>query len=314
MKIVVLDGHTMNPGDLSWSALEALGDLEVYARTAPAEVVGRASGAEIVVTNKAILHREQIAALPGLRYIGVSATGYNVVDIAAANERGIVVTNVPEYGTRSVAQHAFALLLELTNQAGTHAAGVRSGAWARSIDWCYWNSPLIELDGLALGIVGYGRIGRATAAIGRTFGMRILTSSRGDAPGAEKRTVEQLFSESDVVSLHCPLTPENSGFVNAGLLARMKPSAFLINTGRGPLINERDLADALNAGKIAGAGLDVLSVEPPPADHPLLTARNCIVTPHQAWGSLAARSRLLNSVVENLKAFLSGNPRNTVKP
>ncbi len=316
LKIVVLDGHTLNPGDLDWGELEALGECAVFDRTPAEAVLARAADAEAVLTNKSPLDRGTLAGLPRLRYIGVLATGYNVVDIAAARERGIVVTNVPDYSTRSVAQHVFALLLELTQRTGHHADSVRAGLWSACPDFCYWDYPLIELDGLTMGIVGFGRIGRATAALAAAFGMRVLAAGSGPLkelpPHARAVNLEALLAESDVVSLHCPLTPATTGLIDARRLALMKPTAYLINTGRGPLVNEADLADALNSGRIAGAGLDVLAKEPPPADCPLLTARNCIITPHIAWATRAARARLMRAVVANLRAYLAGCPVNVV--
>ncbi len=316
MNIVVLDGYTLNPGDLTWDALRALGGCHIYDRTPPAEVLARAAGADIVLTNKTVLSRDIIHALPRMRYIGVLATGFNVVDIAAARERGIPVCNVPDYGTRSVAQHTIALLLELTQRCGLHASDVAAGGWARCPDFCYWESPLVELDGLTLGIVGFGRIGRAVAELGRAFGMNVLVDNHrvpADAPSwVTFVPMDELFRRSDVLSLHCPLTPHTKHLVNAERLALMKPSAFLLNTSRGPLIDEAALAGALNASRIAGAALDVLSVEPPPANHPLFGVRNCLITPHIAWASRAARSRLLHTAVENIRAFISGSPRNVV--
>lgn len=293
MKIVVLDGFTLNPGDLSW---DALGDAKIYDRTPTELVLERARDAEIVLTNKVVV---DVTKLPKLRYVGVMATGYNVVDLPAARERGIVVTNVPGYATRSVAQHTFALLLELAHRAGHHAATIQK--WPASPDYCYWDFPQIELAGLTMGIVGLGRIGREVEKIARAFGMDVVTQ-RDDS----------LYRESDVLSLHCLLTPATKGLINASRLALMKPTAFLINTGRGALVVEQDLADALNAGKIAGAGLDVLSTEPPRPDNPLLAAKNCIITPHIAWATKAARERLMREIVENVRAFLDGQPRNVV--
>ncbi len=316
MNIVVLDGHTLNPGDLGWDELKALGPCQIFDRTPPAEVAARAADAEIAVTNKAILHRAQIEAMPKLKCIAVTATGYNVVDTEAAKERGIVVCNVPTYGTRSVAQHTFALLLELTQHVGHHAQTVREGRWVRSPDWCYWDGPLVELDGLTMGIVGYGRIGQATARLAEAFGMRVITTASSSGkprdPGVTVVSMEQLFSESDVVSLHCPLTPETKHLVNAERLARMKPTAFLLNTSRGPLIDEAALAAALNSGRIAAAALDVLSAEPPLSENPLLSAKNCLITPHNAWAMRAARARLMKTTVENVRAFLAGRPQNVV--
>ncbi len=314
MKIVVLDGHTLNPGDLSWDGLTSLGDCVIHPRTPPAEVVARAAGAEIVLTNKTVLARPHFLALPQLQYVGVLATGTNVVDLAAARERGVPVTNVPAYATPSVAQLTFALLLELTLHLGHHAQSVRAGGWTRSPDFCYWERPLIELAGRTMGLVGFGNIARAVAALARAFEMRVLVHTRRPPPppAVEFVDLETLFRRSDVVSLHCPLTPETRHLVNAGRLAWMKPTAFLLNTGRGPLVDEAALADALNQGRLAGAGLDVLSVEPPPANHPLLTAKNCLITPHLAWATGAARARLLAVAVENVRAFLAGTPQNVV--
>jgi glycerate dehydrogenase len=312
MKIVVLDGHALNPGDLDWSPLRALGDCEIHARTAPGELANRAGGADALLTNKCPLRAATLAGLPDLRYIGVLATGYNVVDVAAARTRGVVTTNVPTYGTRSVAQHVLALILELTNHAGHHARSVRDGGWVRSVDWCYWERPLIELDGLTLGIVGFGRIGRAVAELARAFGMNVIVASRRAAAEFPNVPLDELFRRGDIVSLHCPLTPATEGLVNAARLASMKPTAFLVNTSRGPLVVESDLAAALDAGKLAGAALDVLAKEPPAADNPLLSAKNCLITPHHAWATRAARQRLLNVVVENLRAFLAGTPQNVV--
>ncbi|HTO02826.1 MAG TPA: D-2-hydroxyacid dehydrogenase [Opitutus sp.] len=312
MKIVVLDGHTLNPGDLDWSALQRLGACTIHDRSAAAQIVPRAQDAELVLTNKTPLSSATLAELPKLRYIGVLATGYNVVDVPAAKARGIVVTNVPDYGTRSVAQHVFALLLELTQNVGHHAQTVREGRWNQSLDFCYWDRPLVELAGLKLGIVGYGRIGRAVAEIGRAFGMEILVSSRSEQPGVTQVSMEELFRLSDVISLHCPLTAENKGMINASRLRLMKPGAFLINTSRGPLVIEQDLAEALNAGRIAGAALDVLAVEPPPNENPLFRAKNCVITPHIAWATRAARDRLLGIAIANVAAFQAGRPQNVV--
>jgi len=315
MNICVLDGYTLNPGDLSWAELQQLGPCALHDRTSPADIVPRAATADAVLTNKTPLTRATLAALPQLKYIGVLATGTNVVDLAAARERGIPVTNVPAYGSRSVAQATFALLLELTQRTGHHAQRVRDGGWSNAVDWCFWDSPLVELDGLTLGIVGLGRIGVTVAEIGRAFGMTVIAhnpSARSGPPFVHCLDLETLFRTSDVVSLHCPLTPLTQQLVNAERLAWMKPSAFLLNTSRGPLIDEPALAEALNTGRLAGAGLDVLSVEPPPAENPLLTAKNAVITPHNAWGTRAARSRLLRLAVENLRAFRDGRPQNVV--
>jgi glycerate dehydrogenase len=310
---VVVDGHTLNPGDLNWDALKDLGECRIYDRTAPHELLERISQAQIVLTNKVPLDRAIIEKSPELKYIGVLATGFNIVDVQAAKERGIPVCNVPGYGTASVAQAVFALLLELTNAAGGHSVSVKEGQWTRSSDFCYTLSPQIELAGLTLGIVGYGRIGQAVAAIARGFGMKVIAFNRSAVKdGAQQVSLDELFQHSDVISLHCPLTPETKELVNAGRIEKMKRSAFLINTSRGPLIDEKALSEALNSGRIRGAGLDVLSMEPPPADYPLLKAKNCIITPHIAWATTAARQRLMDVAVQNVRSFLSGQPRNVV--
>ena len=316
MKIVVLDGYGLNPGDLSWSGMEALGELTVYDRTSPAEMMERSKGAEVLITNKTLITAEQMAALPELKYIGVLATGYNVVDIEAAKARGIVVTNIPAYSTHSVAQMVFAHLLNITQRVGYYAEENTEDRWTRSADFCYWDTNLVELYGKKMGIVGFGNIGQATARIAKAFGMEVCvyTSKEQSAlpQGMLKMGLDELFSTCDVVSLHCPLTPDTKEMVNARRLSTMKPNAILINTGRGPLVNEQDLADALNEGWIAAAGLDVLSVEPSVADNPLLSARNCFITPHIAWATLEARTRLMDIAVANLKAYVEGNVINNV--
>ncbi len=315
MKIVILDGHTLNPGDLSWRDFEAIGPCDIFPRSNPAETTERVRDAGIILTNKVPLTRAQLEQAPSAKYIGVMATGYNIVDVAAAKDRGIVVTNVPDYGTAAVAQMVFALLLELTNRAAHHAQTVRDGRWTASPDFCYYDYPLVELQGKKLGLVGFGRIGQAVARIAQAFGMAVIIAARPSAMpwvGVETRTLDELFRESDVVSLHCPLTPETKNLVNRERLSQMKKSSFLINTSRGPLINEADLAEALNEERIAGAGLDVLGVEPPPAGNPLFTAKNCYVTPHIAWAAFAARERMMHILVANLRAFLDGKPRNVV--
>jgi len=317
MKIVVLDGHTLNPGDLSWAALEELGEVTVYDRTPPEETVVRAADARIVVTNKAALSRRTIEQLAQLGCIAVSATGYNMVDVEAARSRNIPVTNVPSYGTSSVAQMVLAHLLNFTQHVSDHSRSVQEGRWSKSKDFCYWDHPLVELAGLTLGIVGLGRIGRAVARIASALGMRVLAFDvRPVSPpeGAELSDLDTLFRQSDVISLHCPLGPETRNLINKNRLALMRPSALLINTSRGPLVDEQALAEALNSGRIAGAGLDVLAVEPPGADNPLLRAKNCFITPHIAWATKAARQRLLAAVVENVRAFLDGRPQNVVNP
>jgi len=316
MRIVVLDGYTLNPGDLSWEGLRSLGDTTVYDRTPADQTVARAKGAEIVLVNKVLMTREVIEQLPDLRFIGVLATGYNIVDTAAASEHGITVTNIPTYGTQSVAQMVFAHLLNLTQHVGYHSDTVKAGRWASSIDWCYWDYPLIELYGLTMGIFGYGRIGRNTGAIAKAFGMKVIAFDEyvkdPEDPDVRMVDLDTLFRESDVLSFHCPLTPETQGVCNAARLAMMKPTAFVINTSRGPVVNNADLADALNRGVIAGAGLDVLDVEPPSADNPLLTARNVYITPHISWATRSARARLMDTAIENVRAFIEGHRLNVV--
>lgn len=320
MRIVVLDGHTMNPGDNPWDELAKLGRLDVYDRSSPSEIRERARGAEVLVTNKAPLDAATISALPELRFIAVTATGYNVVDTAAAADRGIPVSNVPEYGTDSVAQFTMALVLELASRVGEHDRAVRAGEWTASPDFCFWHTSPVELAGLTMGVVGFGAIGRRVAALAHAFGMSVLASGR---PGGTRTSpdfepfawceVDELFARADVVSLHCPLTPENAGLVDAERLGRMKPTAFFVNTARGGLVDEAALADALNRGVIAGAGVDVASTEPIAAANPLLSARGCLVTPHMAWGTLAARRRLMETTVRNVEAFRAGRPINVVR-
>ena len=316
MRIVVLDGHTLNPGDLSWAGLHELGQCQIHDRTSSDDIVRRAQEAEIVLTNKTQLSKETIAQLPKLRYIGVLATGYNVVDMKAVHKQNICVTNIPAYGTVSVAQMVFAHLLNLTQHVAEHGQSVQAGTWSRSRDFCYWNFPLVELAGLTMGIIGLGRIGQTTARLALDFGMKVIffDVEKSITPQLDAQPVDldTLFRESDVVSLHCPLTDSNFRLVNEQRLQLMKPTAFLINTSRGPLIDEKALADALNAGKIAGAGLDVLSREPPEADNPLLKARNCYITPHIAWATRAARQRLMDIALTNIRAFLNGKPQNVV--
>ena len=316
MKIVVLDGYGLNPGDLSWDAVSQLGELTVYDRTSSEEVIARSAGAEAILTNKTVITAEIMEALPDLKYIGVLATGYNVDNIDAAREKGIVVTNIPAYSTPSVAQMVFAHILNIAQQVQHHSEEVRKGRWTNNADFCFWDTPLIELREKKIGLVGLGHTGFNTARIAIGFGMQVTAytskSSLQLPPEIKKRTLDELFSECDIVSLHCPLTDETKELVNAERLRLMKPTAILINTGRGPLVNEQDLADALNAGKLYAAGLDVLSSEPPKADNPLLTARNCYITPHIAWASLEARTRLMDILVENIKAFQAGKPVNNV--
>lgn len=315
-KIVVLDGYAMNPGDLSFAGLEALGNCTVYDFTRPEEVISRAQDAEMVLTNKTRLTAEMIAAMPKLEYIGVLATGYNNVDIGAARQRGIVVSNVPAYSTTSVAQLAFAHILNITMQVQHHSEEVHKGRWMRNRDFCFWDNTLIELEGKTIGLVGFGNTGQATAAIALGFGMKVLaytSKSQDKLPeGVCSVSLDELFNSSDIVSLHCPLTPETRGLVNAERIAQMKSTAILINTSRGPVVDERALADALNAGRLYAAGVDVLSSEPPKADNPLLTAKNCYITPHIAWATKEARERLMAITTENVRAFLDGHPINDV--
>jgi glycerate dehydrogenase len=316
MNIVVLDGYTLNPGDLSWGSLKELGEVTIYDRTGADKIVERAQHAEIVLTNKTPLRAETLEKLPKLKYIGVLATGYDVVDSAEAARRGIYVTNVPTYSTDSVAQFVFALLLELCHRVAAHSEAARGGEWASSLDFCFTKSPLIELSDKTMGIVGLGRIGTRTARIAQAFGMKVLAYSHSGKPspigGVTMTDLDELLSVSDVVSLHCPLTSETNQLMNAARLERMKPTAMLINTSRGKLINEQDLADALYNGAIAGAALDVLSIEPPPQDHPLLRAPNCVITPHIAWATKEARTRLMEVAVGNIREFLGGSPANAV--
>ncbi|MDE6668543.1 MAG: D-2-hydroxyacid dehydrogenase [Muribaculaceae bacterium] len=316
MKIVVLDGYGMNPGDMSWKPLEELGDVTVYDRTPADKVLERSVGAEALLTNKTVLSGEILRKLPKLKYVGVLATGYNVVDIEAARELGIVVTNIPAYSTDSVAQMVFAHLLAIVVRVEYYATENRAGRWSKSADFCYWDMPLNELAGKTFGIIGLGNIGRSVARIARAFGMKVkaFTSKHPDElpEGIAKADLDELFTTSDVVSLHCPLTEGTYHLVNAERLAQMKKSAILINTGRGPLVDEAALASALNNGDIYAAGVDVLSTEPPAADNPLLTARNCFITPHLGWATKEARERLLHIAVDNLRSFIQGNVRNNV--
>lgn len=316
MKIVILDGYTLNPGDLSWSGFESLGEVDVYERSTPEEVKVRCEGMDAVITNKAIVSAETILNSERLKYIGVTATGVNIVDVEAASKRGIPVTNVGGYGPESVAQMVFAHILNITNQVAAHSDDVKTGGWSRCPDFAYWLAPLTELKGLTLGIVGLGEIGGATARIAQGFGMQVIAFTRdpGKEPPAGIRwgSLDELFATSDVVSLHCPLTPETEKMINAARLKQMKSSAILINTSRGPLVDEVALTQALEAGEIAAAGVDVLSSEPPDPDNPLLSARNCWITPHNAWASRSARSRLMDMSMENLRSFLKGNLVNCV--
>ena len=316
MKIIVLDGYGLNPGDLNWEGFETLGELTVYDRTLPSELMERAAGAEVLITNKTLITAENMADLPELKYIGVLATGYNVVDIDAAKARGIVLTNIPAYSTASVAQMVFAHILNITQRVGYYADENKQGRWTKNADFCYWDTQLVELQGKKMGIVGFGNIGQATAGIAQAFGMEVCVYSSKPQfvlpSGIKKMDLDELFMECDVISLHCPLTPDTKEMVNTERLNKMKSNAILINTGRGPLINEQDLADALNEGRIAAAGLDVLSVEPSVEGNPLLTARNCFITPHIAWATLEARTRLMEIAVQNLKSYLNGQIINNV--
>ena len=319
MKLVVLDGYTENPGDLSWGALEAFGELTVYDRTSYTEsplIAERLADCEIAITNKTPISRATIEACPKLRLIAVLATGYNVVDTVCAREKGIPVVNVPSYGTASVSQFSIALLLELCHHIGHHDASVHAGRWQQNPDWCYWDYPLIELEGKTMGIIGFGRIGQAEGRIAAALGMRVLAcdvapNDTGRAIGTYV-TLDELLAQSDVVSLHCNLTPENTGFLNAQAIAKMKNGTILLNNARGQLLNEQDVADALNSGKLAAAGLDVVSTEPVRADNPLLTAKNCILTPHISWAPLESRRRIMDTTAENIRAWLNGTPVHVV--
>ncbi|HEY1053484.1 MAG TPA: D-2-hydroxyacid dehydrogenase [Emticicia sp.] len=316
MKIIYLDAYTINAlGDLDLSILHTLGDVTLYDRTPKDQIIERAKDAEVILTNKCQLNREIISQLPNLKYIGVTATGYNIIDVAAAKEHGVIVTNVKGYSSASVAQLTFSLMLSFTNRVAEHAENIDQ-TWPSSADWCFSLNPLVELEGKTLGIIGFGDIGKKVANIGLGFGMKILANKRdltsGGMEGVELCEIEKVLKESDFISLHCPLTADNQGFINKDSLALMKSSAILINTSRGGLINEADLAEALNAGKIAGAGLDVLSTEPPAQDNPLLTAKNCIITPHIAWAGVEARKLLLKGTVENIRAYQKGASINVV--
>jgi len=320
MKIVILDGYTLNPGDLSWEEFKKIGDLIVLDRTenSPEKVIEAIGDAEIIFTNKTLLTKDVLGNVPKVKYIGVLATGYNVVDIAIANDLGITVTNVPAYSTDAVAQFTFALILELTNQVGIHHTAVKKGAWVNSIDFSFTKTPLIELNGKTIGIIGFGRIGQATAKIAQAFGMKLMVYSNRKYAELESDSfknvdLETLFSESDIISLHCPLTEKTEGLINKNSIERMKDGVMIINTSRGPLIVEEDLKNALNSGKIGGAGVDVVSVEPIKKDNPLLQAKNCIITPHIAWAPKEARERLMNIAVTNLEEFLKGKPVNVIE-
>ncbi len=316
MKIVVLDGYGVNPGDLSWEKLEELGELTVYERTAPEEVVKRTEDAEIVLTNKVVLSAEVLEKMPKLKYIGVLATGYNVVDTEAARAQGIVVTNIPAYSTDSVVQMTFAHILNITNRVAHYARENREGKWARSKDFCYWDTPLLELSGLTLGVVGLGNIGMKVARVARTLGMEVYAatskSSSSLPEGIQKTTFKGLLGVCDILTLHCPLTPDTRELVNAKTLGMMKRGAVVINTGRGPLVNEADVAEALRSGQLAAYGADVMCQEPPREDNPLFGEPNAFITPHVAWATIDARRRLMKIAVDNIKAFVEGKPVNVV--
>lgn len=317
MKIVILDAYTSNPGDLSWSDFEALGELSVYDYTPTDKIIERCKDAEIIIDNKVVLSREIIEQLPKLRYIGMLSTGFNVIDTKAASEHGIAVCNVPTYSTAAVAQLTFALILETYNQVGLHSNAVHSGEWDSCRDFCFWKTPLIELSGKTIGIIGFGKIGNEVAKIADAFGMNILCYVPREKPMPEYKSfryvgLDELAEKSDIVSLHCPLTPDTTGLINADFIAKMKKSAIVINTSRGPAVDEQALADAINSGRIFGAGVDVLSTEPPKKDNPLLNCERCFITPHVAWAGYETRQRLLSVVLENLKAFLGGKPINVV--
>jgi glycerate dehydrogenase len=317
MKIVVLDGYTLNPGDLSWKRLEQIGEVKIYDRTSPEEVANRIGDAEVVFTNKTVLSRETFDQAKNVKFVGVLATGYNVVDIAAAKEKNIVVTNIPTYGTSAVSQFTFALLLEMCHHVWVHNEEVKKGVWTNCPDFCFWNFPLIELSGKTIGVIGFGRIGQAVANIAMSFGMKVLAYDTYKNQALENANLkyaelDEIYRNADVISLHVPLFESTKGMINNENISKMKKSAMIINTSRGPLINEQDLAEALNNGIIAGAAVDVLSTEPAKIDNPLLTAKNCIVTPHIAWAPIESRERLLNIAVDNLEAFLAGNIVNQV--
>ncbi len=316
MKIIVLDGYTVNPGDLSWTELQALGDVVVFPRTTGDELVDRCKDADALLTNKVVIDAGVMSHLPKLKYIGVLATGYNVVDIAAARERGVCVTNIPAYSTDSVAQMVFAHILNITNRVGHYARLSREGRWSRNEDFCYWDTPLHELAGKTMGIVGLGHIGMKVARIAREFGMDVFASTSKHSSslpdGIQKTTLQGLLGVSDILTLHCPLTDNTRGMINSTILKRMKRGAILINTGRGPLVNEADVAAALKSGQLGGYGADVMCQEPPAVDNPLLSAPNAFITPHIAWATFEARGRLLDIAVENLRTFMEGSPANVV--
>ena len=317
MKIVILDGYTLNPGDISWEGFEALGEVTVYDRTKAEDVVERIGDAEVVYTNKTPITRETLDTCKNVKFIGVLATGYNIVDIEAAKEKGIPVANIPTYGTAAVSQFAIALLLELCHHVGEHSDAVKAGEWSSNPDWCFWKHPLVELAGKTMGIIGFGRIGQDTGKIAQSMGMNVLAYDAFKRPELESDTchyadLDTVLAQSDVIALHCPLFPETEGIINKDTIAKMKDGVMIINDARGPLIVEEDLRDALNSGKVAGAALDVVSTEPIRMDNPLLDAKNVILTPHIAWAPKESRQRLMNIAVDNLKHFVDGEPQNIV--
>ena len=316
MKIVILDGHAVNPGDLSWDCFRTFGNVTVYERTEPSQAVPRLQGAEIVMTNKTPITEELLNKCPTIRLICVLATGYNVVDCVACRERGIPVCNVPDYGTAAVAQFTFSLLLELCNRVGLHSDAVHNDEWTNCPDFCFWKTPQMELSGKTLGIIGFGRIGRAVGRIAKAMGMKVIAYNRSRHPEGETIgeyvELDTLLSKSDIISLHCPLTADNTGLINANTIGKMKDGAILINTARGGLLNEQDVTDALQSGKLKAAAVDVVSSEPIKKDNPLLTAPNCIITPHMAWAPVESRQRILDCTVSSIQAFLDGSPINTV--
>lgn len=317
LKIVILDGYTENPGDLSWDALAALGELTVYDRTGPEDIAARAAGADAVYVNKVPLSRETFEACPSIRFVGVLATGYNIVDVKAAKERGVTVCNIPSYGTDAVGQFAIALLLEICHHIGHHDAAVHEGRWTNSADFCFWDYPLIELAGKTMGVIGYGRIGQVTGRIAKSLGMSVLAYDTNKIPGLEDdkcryASLGEIFEKSDVISLHCPLFSETEGIINKTNIAKMKDGVIILNNSRGPLIVEQDLADALNSGKVYAAAVDVVSTEPIKEGNPLLKAKNCIITPHISWAPKESRQRLMDVAVDNLRCFLAGKPVNVV--
>lgn len=318
LKAVILDGHTENPGDLSWECIERLVDLAVYPRTEPEKVLERAKDADILIINKVHLTRELIEQLPKLKFVSTLATGFNQIDGVALRERGIPLSNIPAYSTNAVAQMVFAYILELTNQTAAYTEDVKKGNWTKCEDFCYWNKPLYELDGKVLGIIGFGKIGSRVAEIGKAFGMKIMAytpSGKKDGfPHIEFTDLDTVLRNSDYISVHCPLTDKTAGLINSNFIGRMKKSAYIINTSRGPVANEQDVKDALVNGDIAGYGTDVLSTEPPSPDNPLLTAPNCLITPHVAWAAYETRLRLMGILEKNIKGYLSGNPVNVVNP